>query len=342
MSDLWVRVLQLENDGTRDAVRAFSAAPIPVGCIEDGRIIDKQKVAEAIKKAVAQAGPKKINTKKVVCSLPESKVFLRVISVPKMEKEEIGEAIKWEIEASIPLSVDQVYYDWQLIGESSGKLNILTIAVSREIIDGILEVFELAGAEVYVLESESVAMVRSLICETCDKKKEISLIVDLGSKRTNFIVAEDNVPFFTSSISFSSNGVTDTIAKTMGINNEDAEKIKTSEGINYCSEEMCIFNSVKSYLEGLAIEIEKTIDFYQNTNVESGKVEKIVICGGGANLKGLIPYLTKRMDCRIFMGDPWMNLDFGDKLPVINKEISLQFASAVGLAMRKENYENRN
>ena len=216
LGDLFVKVLQLEKRGSDDFVRSFSIAPIPGGCIEDGRIIDKQKTIQAIKNAIATAQPKKINTKKVICSLPESKVFLRVLSIPKMEKTEIGEAIKWEIEASIPLSVDQVYYDWQLIDESSDKQNILTVAISREIVDDLLEVLEGAGLEVHALETESIATSRSLV-HSAETSKEVSLIVDLGSKRTNFVVEEGSVPFFTSSISFSSNGVTDAIAKTLGI-----------------------------------------------------------------------------------------------------------------------------
>jgi Tfp pilus assembly PilM family ATPase len=102
-----------------------------------------------------------------------------------------------------------------------------------------------------------------------------------------------------------------------------------------------VFNSMKAYLEGLSIEIERTIDFYQNISNESGKVEKIIICGG-ANLKGLVPYLAKRLKNKIYIGDPWINLDFGECLPIINKEKSLQFTNAIGLAMRKKDYENRN
>jgi len=340
LGDLFVKVLQLEKKGTNDFVRAYAVLPIVDGCVEDGRIIDKQKMADVVKAVVAKAGPKKINTKKVICSLPESKVFLRVLSIPKMEKQEIAEAIKWEIEASIPLSVDQVYYDWQLVGEAGDKQNILTVAVSREIVDDILTTLELAGLEVYGLEAESIATARSLI-DNRATPGEVSLLVDLGSKRTNFVVAEGNVPFFTSSIPFSSNGVTDAIAKTLGISNEEAEVLKISEGVGCCHEEGSVLSSIKAYLEGLSLEIEKTIDFYQNINSQTGKVEKIIVCGG-ANLKGLVPYLAKRLRHKIYVGDPWINVNFGERLPIINKEKSLQFTNVIGLAMRKKDYENRN
>ena len=339
LSDLSFKVVQLEKKNSKDIIRAYSLIDIPQEYFADGRILDKNKTAKLIKEVIEKAGPKKINTKKVICSLPESKIFLRIITIPRMEKTEIEEAIKWEIEASIPLSVDQVYYDWKLISEKDNKQNILTVAVSREIVDDILEVLDLANLEVYALESESISAVRSLI-QNKNKAESAAVIVDLGSKITNFIITQDGVPFFTSSIPFSSEGVTDAIAKSLGIGNEDAEKIKRSQGLGQINQESSILNSMQSYLESLAMEIEKSIDFYQSINGELGtKIEKIIICGGGSNLKGLLSYLTKRLARDVRIGDPWVNLDFGNNLPIINKERSIQFATAVGLAMYKNDAE---
>lgn len=340
LSDLSVKIVQLENNDSLDSIRAYSFLPIPDGCIEDGKIINKQKIAETIRLAIKKAAPKTVNTKKAICSLPESKVFLRVLSIPKIGKEEISEAIKWEIEASIPLSVDQVYYDWQIVGEVENKQNVLTVAVSREVIDDLLDVLKIAKLEAYGMETESTAVAKSLISEN-SSKKETSLIIDLGAKRTNFIVVEGNIPFFTSSVSFSSIGVTESIAKAFKISSEEAEKMKISQGIIYSREKNFVFDSIKSYLEGLSAEIEKSIDFYQNINGKSSKVEKVILCGNGANLKGLVPYLVKRLGRKVIIGDPWINLNFGNNLPIINKEKSLQFSTAIGLAIQKK-YGNKN
>jgi type IV pilus assembly protein PilM len=352
LSDLSVKVIQLHNDGFRDKIVAFSDQDIPNGCIEDGKIINKEKAIRAIKSAILRAGPKKINTKKVICSLSESKVFLRILSIPHMAEEEIGEAIKWEIEASIPLSIDQVYYDWQLIGSNKSSQSVLTVAVARDVVDELVEILEAAGLEVYGLEAESVAMARSLVLQQKKQKKELSrgdkekdadahkdvaLIVDLGAQRTGFILTEGNIPFFTSSVPFSSFGITSMISRILGISNEDAEKIKVTQGMSACSINDNLNESMGAYLESLATEIEKSIDFYQSIDKmdHSSKVEDIIICGGGANLKGIIPYLVKRLGRKIQVCDPWVNFDFGNNLPIINKEKASQFVTAIGLAMRK-------
>ena len=335
LSDLSVKVVQLKKDGHNAEVRSFSFMNIPPGYIEDGKIIDKDKVAGIIKEAVKQAGPKKIKTKKVICSLPESKAFLRIVSTPKMEDQEINEAIKWEMEANIPLPMDQVYFDWQLLDtESKNKQNILTVAVAKEIVDDEMEVLKKAGLDVYGLEVESIASARSLINEKETQKDSTSLIVDLGSKRTSFIMVVGGVPFFTSSIPFSSVSVNDAIAKSLNLTPKEAEEIKINYGIESFNSDNPIFNATKFLLENLVQEIGKNLDFYFSLAKESPRIEKIILCGGGANLKGIVTYLVKRLNMQVEIGDPWTNLTLGKKIPIISRENSASYSTAIGLALR--------
>ena len=185
LSDLSMKLLELEREGRSEKIIGYSALDVSPGLIEDGKIIDKEKVAACIREAVKKAAPRKISTKKVICSVPESKAFLRIISIPKMEESEIPEAIKWEIEASIPLSIDQVYYDWQFIeADSSGKQNILTLAVGKETIDEMTATLEMAGLTVYGFEVESIASARSLPCSSSAASGVISQPCRLSSTRS--------------------------------------------------------------------------------------------------------------------------------------------------------------
>lgn len=339
LSDLSVKVFQVEKSGKIDVIRSHADLSLPKGCIDGGRIIKKEKVAEIIKEAVRKAGPKKINTKKVVCSLPESKAFLRIISIPQMNESEAQEAVRWEIEASIPLTCDQVYFDWQFLDVKQGKQNVLTAAVSKEIVDSVMEVMALAELDVYGLEVESIASVRSLIPREISPQ-DISLIVDFGALRTSFIISEGNVPYFTSSIPFSSETMTYSISKGLNISMQEAEKIKKIQGIEHSFESNSIFNLIKPLLENLSSEIEKTVDFYQNMSQDKSLVSRIIMCGGGANLRGLTPYLTTRLSKEVFVGDPWINLNLGNRLPIISKEEAVSYATAIGLAISRKNHGN--
>ena len=344
LSDLSIKVMQLETDGSLEKIKSYNFIDIPSGNIEDGKIINKEAVASFIKEVIKKAGPKKINTRKVICSIPESKAFLRIITLPEMEEHEIAEAIKWEMEANIPLPIEQVYFDWQALNCSTEKnrQEILTVAVSKEIIDDTVDVLEKAGLEVYGLEIESVATSRSL---TSEQKNEdacqlgASLIVDMGSQRTSFIVVSKGTPYFTSSISFSSESINDAICKGLNLNKKEAEEAKVNHGIENSNSDSPIFNSVKYLLENLVNEIKGTLDFYEETAKERAKTERIILCGGGGNLRGLIPYLAKKLNKEVELGNPWINLQLGNNLPIISKKDSVRYATVVGLAMRGLHYD---
>lgn len=340
LSDLSIKVMQLEKEGKTEKIRSFNSFDFAPGAIEDGKIADRQRVAAYIGEAIKKAGPRKINTQKVICSIPESKAFLRIISIPGMEENEMAEAIKWEMEADIPLPIEQVYFDWQVLGSGGrNKQNILTVAVAKETIDELVSTLEAAGLEVYGLEVESVASVRSLIRRK-ENIERASLIVDLGSQRTSFIIVAKGAPCFTSSIPFSAEGINDAIKKGLNLNSQEAEAAKVNMGIERQGGDNPIFAAIKSLLENLTQEIEKTLDFYGETSKESLEIERIILCGGGANLKGLIPFLAKRLGKEVELGDPWINMKIGKELPIINKESSVRYSTAVGLALHGLEYED--
>ena len=337
VSDLSIKILQLEKDNESSKVRSYASVAVSPGDILDGEIIGKEAVASRIKEVVRKAGPKKIKTKKAVCSLPEAKSFLRLINVPKMSEEEIKEAIKWEMEANIPLPLDQVYYDWQVLDRclncEKGKMSVVVLAMSKKIVDQFLEVLEMAGLEAVSLEVESIAQMRSLVRGGDD---ETDLIVDFGGKRTSFLFSISKIPCFTSGIPLSAQVLTDSISKKMVVSAKEAEKIKKESGIGSFIEEDPIFKAVEPVLENMATEIEKTIEFYLSGLKYSKSINKIILCGGGANTKGLVPYLSKRLKRDVEIGDPWINFMTKEKknIPIISKEESIQYSTAIGLAIK--------
>ncbi len=342
LSDLSVKVVQLKREGKKDKILSFGSVAIPQGGIIDGEIIKKDQVVSAIKEVIKKAGPRKIKNKKVICSLSETKAFLRIVSIPGMKEEEIKEAIKWEMEANIPLPIDQVYYDWQelekKISKDANKKDILVVAVAKKVVDQCVDVLETAGLSPKGLEIESIAQSRSFLDEKEEKKT--TLIIDIGDRRTSFSISVGNIPCFTCSTPFSSQSITDTISKGLGISFEEAEKIKLTSGIGSLMKDDPIFQSVRPLLENLVSELEKSIDFYLSGLRYSDSVDQVIICGGGANMNGIIPYLSMRLNKEIELGNPWFNINIGKKLPIIDRNKSVQYSTAIGLALKGIYYED--
>lgn len=342
LSDLSAKLVYIEKEGSAEKVVSFATVQMPVGFINDGEIQKKEDVAATIKKALQEAGPKKIKTRKVICSLPETKAFLRIISIPQMEKEEMAEAVKWEMEANIPLPLDQVYYDWQalpdfVVGEKN-KLNLLVVAIAKKTVDQVMEVLVLAGLEPVGLEIESIAQARSLLDEK--KEKGTVLIVDIGDRRTSFLFSEGGVPCFTSSIPLSGQSLTDAISKGMSVSPKEAELIKFENGIGNDFKNDALFKLAAPILENLVSEISRSIDFYVSGLKYSNGVEKIILCGGGANTKGILPFISKKIGREIELGNPWINMNIGKGIPIIEHHKSAQYSTAIGLALKGIHYED--
>ena len=90
-------------------------------------------------------------------------------------------------------------------------------------------------------------------------------------------------------------------------------------------------------------DLKKYIDYYQThighehfANKDSKSIKEILLCGGGANLKGLTDILSLELQLPVSTGNPWVNI-----LPQPLKEIpelpydkSLSYTTALGLALR--------
>jgi type IV pilus assembly protein PilM len=337
LSDLSLKAVFLERNGSVDTLSSFGSVPLPLGAVSDGEIVKGDAVIEAIQTLLEKAGPQKIPTKQVVCSLPEVKAFLRIINLPLMEEDEAKEAVKWEIEANIPLTLDQVYYDSQILSRSlskeKDKMSMIVVVVAKTVVDQFVGILEAAGLEVVGLETESIAQARSLLLE--EESDQTTLIIDIGDRRTSFLVSIGNTPCFTSSIPLSSQMITDAISKSMRVSFDEAEAIKIKYGIGSPIKKDPLFVAVSPIVESLVIEVKKSIDFYLNGLNYSSSIDTVVLCGGGSNMAGLLPYLAQRLNMSVELGNPWINLRLGkDHLPLIEKKRSVQYSTAIGLALR--------
>ncbi len=343
LSDLSIKAVLFDRVKDKDTITSFGSISLPIGSVVDGDIMNQQVVVDAIKDLVKKTTPQKIKTRKVVCSLPETKAFLRIITIPKMDTKEVKEAIKWEIEANIPLTLDQVYYDWQVLErhftQGKDEMDVLVVAVARSMVDQFEETLTKAGLEVVGLETESIAQARSLLSERDEERT--TLIIDIGDRRSSFFISVGNTPCFTSSVPLSSQMITDAISKSLQISFEDAEQIKIKQGLGSLSFQSPVLKAALPVLENIAQEIERTIDFYLNNLQYSKNIDSVILCGGGSNTQGLLPFLSKRLERLVEFGDPWVNVHLGKQIPLIDRKHSVQYSTAIGLALRGlDEYEN--
>lgn len=335
LSDMSVKIVHFGfGRGGKKEVLAFGLTTLSPGSIVDGEIKNPESVRQAIVRCMQESN---VRSRRVFCSLPEGKSFLRIIEMPNLSDKELKESIQFQIEENIPMGVDQLYYDWmrmpQSFSRNEKKVSILLVAVARNTADIFLETVESAGLEVVGMGTESVAQVKSLLSDKQNQeKKEVVLLIDLGDRRTTVIFSVGGIPCFASSAPLSSQMMTEAIAQTLRVSSEEAERIKLERGIGSFVKKDPVFIAVESVLEHLVNQVRISMDFFTGGLGFSRSVDRIVLCGGGASTKGLAVYLGKRLGKAVEKGDPWARMHLDGNIPPIPYDNALRYSTAIGLA----------
>ena len=330
-------MMELVKAGGGLQIKACSYAPLTQGVVINDEIADAKTFTFLLKQALQKPQFGRLGSSYVVASLPESKSFVRVVQIPKMSESEAESAVPYEAENFIPLPLDQVYLDWEKIGESGDKMNVLMIATPKTFVDKYLEILDSVGLKTVALEVESQSCRRALISP--DNPENV-LLIDLDASRSSLIMIEEGNIQFTSTIPVAGNTFTDAIARVLGVSAAKAEQVKQRVGISNTAEYPNIQTSLLPILNNLSSEIKNILRFHSEHSDK--QVSKVVLLGGTSKLKNLPEYLAPQLQeagiATVEVANPWINLP-NLKSPPISNYDALSFVTAIGLAKRGMEFE---
>ncbi|MGE5298132.1 MAG: type IV pilus assembly protein PilM [Acidobacteriaceae bacterium] len=345
VSDISIKVMQLDPRKDGFFPVAYANSGIASNIIVNHLIAHEDKLAEAIQRAVAMA--RHVNTKYVVANVPEAKSFVRILKLPRMSDSELEGSIPWELEQDIPVPIDQVYLDWQVIKQDKENSHVLVTATPRDYVDSLVESIKMAGLSPVALELESQASGRALIGK--DDQNEAVLILDMSVAQTSFIIVVYNgLLEYTSSIPIAGNAFTESIARNLGISAGEAEKIKREAGLIGESKYGNVRQAMLPILDNIVDEIKNVVRFYNDHTSFDKQITKVYLSGGTAKLAGVVDYISARLNLgagkplgRVALGNPWTNVctESSMKNLPMSKEDGLEYTTAIGLALRGTQYE---
>lgn len=322
---------------------SFGEQIIQKEVIENGEIKDENTLAAVIKEGVKRIKGERIRTKYVICSLPEEKGFIQIIQMPKIRKAELKKAVLYEAENYIPLPVEEVYLDSQIIPPVYNHLDhsdVLLVAFPKKIADSYIYCLKKAGLQPKALELESLAIARALV------KNEVVpyslLIIDLGSIRTGLIIYSGYSLRFTTSVSISYSDFVEAIKKEFEVSFSKAEELQLKYGlVSKKAEGRRVRKSLIPVLVDFVRHVKKYIDYYyshafhEHLPPDGRGIKKIILCGRGACLKGLTDFLFEELRIPVELGNPWVNINLSlQEKPPLPQEESVKYTTALGLALR--------
>ncbi|MBX4204986.1 MAG: type IV pilus assembly protein PilM [Candidatus Doudnabacteria bacterium] len=337
VSDSDIKVMELGVHGSNLFPIAWSQVPILPGVIANHMIVNEKKLAENIKSAIEAASH--IGTVYVVASIPESKSFVRVLKMPKIPMAELDGAIPFEIEQSIPVPLELVYMDWQLLRETPEGMEVLVTATPKDYVNSYASTLKEAGLIPVAFELESQAMARSLVAQD---DQSTALIADISSLQTSFIIVEEGNVQYTSSIPIAGNSLTESISRNLKISPVEAETIKRERGLVADIKKGNIRQAILPLLDNIVNEIKNVARFHEEHSPKHTSIAKIILSGGSAKLPGIADYIAARMSLssqkssgEVILGNPWINIADISKVKLPLSQIdALSYCTVAGLALR--------
>lgn len=286
-----IKALQFFRKGGHTSLKALLNAPLPKGLIKDNTFLDANKLSEFIKLNLGRPQFGSFSTKRVIISLPESKSFVRVMEMTAMEDSKAEVAIMFEAEAYIPVPMDQVYFDWQILSKTDSTMQVLLVASLKEYVDKFMEVIEDAGLKLCGIEVEAQSVARALVPSDV---YEPVLIADIDALKTSLVMVEHGVLQFTSSVPVAGNTFSDQIVKELKLGAQEAEKLKRDVGLANTVEYPNLKIALAPVLENLASEIKNILKFHYDHS--ESHISKVLLTGGGAKLLHINDMLTPLLE----------------------------------------------
>lgn len=346
-----LKIVELKNEHGRPKLVTYGYAEQPSGILTQDTPESKTRIVKTLHLIMEKA---RIKSKKIVAALPSYTVFSSLLTLPEMSKKELESAVQWEAKKFVPLPLEEMALDWKVVegleqfnnqtaapktDKSQGviqtaqkkQLKILITAAPKHLVQKYLEIFKMAQMELVGLETENFALERALV----GNDKAPVMLIDIGANATNITVVVASVPLISRSVDLGGDSLTKNLAQSLNVDLSRAEQFKRDFGLllEQNQEKQQLPGRLENIVNSLINEINYVLELYRaQTNIP---LEKIVLAGGSAWLPNLPEYLSRALQTKVFIGDPWGRVIYPQELKPVLREIGPALAVSVGLAMRE-------
>jgi type IV pilus assembly protein PilM len=308
--------------------------PLPPEAIVDGAIMDSGAVIDAIQRLFSA---NKIKTNEVATSVSGNAVIVKKISLPQMTQEELAESIHWEAEQYIPFDIQDVALDYELVegSGSGGNMDVMLIAVKKDKISDYTSAISQAGKTASVVDVDVFALQNAYEVNYGIDAGRVVALLNVGASIMNINIVKGGNSIFNRDIAVGGNQYTDAIQKELNLSFEQAENLKKGARVEGAAREN-LGPILQTVSENIALEIQKTFDFFKATSSED-RIDRIFLSGGTSKVQGLQDLLSDRFEAGVEIMNPFNNVIYNprDFDPDFISEIGPSAAIAVGLAVRK-------
>ncbi len=327
-----IKVVSVDHNNTSISYNTALFAPTPVQGMQSESPFDHQEMAQVINKLVIDA---KITTNNVAIAIPENHAYTKVIEMPMLSDKELANAIYWEAEQYIPVPLDSVTLAWSKLRTIKNimpeeKMQVLLVAAQKDLIKRYQTILDLAGLTIVSIETEILAIIRSLVATD---NTPTSLIIHIGAMNSTLGIIQNGLLVFNYSVPLGGVALTRAIASDFGLQPEQAEEYKRVYGLSDKNFGGKVGKAIEPILISLLTEVKKAMAFYSEKYKNDSPISQLLLTGGSASLPGLPVYFAQNLGVESVLANPWKMLNVS-RVPQQIEAMGPEFAVAIGLALK--------
>jgi type IV pilus assembly protein PilM len=275
-------------------------------------------------------------------SITGQSVFVRFVDLPQIDEQKIQRIISFEAQQNVPFPIDEVVWDYQLIGERpNGQIQVMLVAIKADLLGTVNSAIEETGLTTSIVDVAPMARYNAFRYNYGDLSG-CSLLVNIGAHTTNSLFIEQET-FFSRTIPIGGGSITAAIAKEFGEPFAAAEvrklrciasSLNNLDGEPEDAEAVRVSAISLSVISRLHTELMRSIGHYRVQQLGNSP-DRIFLGGGGATIPRVRELFSAKLGLPIEFFNPLRNVAVAPSAPVeeITRSAHL-LGELVGLALR--------
>lgn len=250
-------------------------------------------------------------------ALPETVVSTKIIDIPPLTDAELASAIGWQAEQHIPIPPEELALEYQVLyrpqKREQAPMRVLLVGTRKKMVERFVDMLNEIGIEPTLLETQSIAIARSLQLDTADPT---TLVAHIGASTMSvFMVFGGELQFV---IAHMNGGqmLTKALETAIGLNTNQAEEYKRSYGLDPAQFQGKVAEVLTPSVGLLLTEIRKAVQFFTNQRPQQ-QLQRVVLSGGTALLPNLAQHVTNQLGVEVLISAPFAGAQ-GEIPPQLN------------------------
>ncbi len=277
----------------------------------------------------------------VMCVSGQS-VFPRYVKLPPVGHDKIEQIVRYEAEQNVPFPIQEVVWDYQLLGGEDGEQNVMLVAVKIDAVRRLTDAVQAADLEPEIVDVAPMALYNT-VRYNYPQLPDCTMVLDIGARSSNLIFIQD-CRIFSRSIPVAGNAITQEIMKALDIPFEEAEQLKRAHGFVafggvYAGAEDetadRVSKVIRNVVTRLHAEVSRSINFYRSQ--QGGSPPSLVLlCGGTSMIGHLDTFFREKLQVEVEYLNPFAAVAVGEGIDNdrIGDDLHL-LGEVVGLGLRR-------